>query len=783
MSLWDAYEGSNQRAVDFLAALPPEPPKPQAKWNAWSTPVRAVVGAAASSGASLAEVISGFGAAGAIAAQADPVAVSVMPDAVKAGAEEGRRQLDSGEAFTSDVSRSLRYSADYYRPDPLTAGKAEQTIYGLLQGVTQAVGHAVTFGPAAPLTFGVDQGLTSAEQLEQQGVDPATRAKAAAVAGAVNAAGFLIPVAGKTWAQTVGLGFVSGPGSFVSQQYATQKILEDANYAEIAKQYDPLDPWALGASMLPFGFGALAMRGRARLGQNAAPAKPGEPVPAEPAPAERPAPTQEAVDAAMVHNLTQYAEASRQVGEMDQQVGLSQVERAVERRFAIEIQRDPEAALRRYAELPDTRGGKIVNTDDARELSSDYSASIESRSLYARAVHEPSSWLAKLQYERLLAAPPKTGDVLILGGGGGSGKSSTLEHLRPGFENEFDAIYDTTLSNPEKAQKVVQQALDSGRRVTISFTVRAPLDAIVNGVLPRARSKGRTVPIDALVKAHEDAPAVVGMLADKYADDPRVTFKFVDNTLGRGNAREAAYHELPVFDYNGLTERATEAVREAYKKGAINEAVFRGLVGEREAQAGAGRAEARSADGGTGAQPEQGGSAEAASAKVEPPEVVAAREAWQNLKTEGGSVDSLLAAKNVPDPVANLLIGLSELDQARGEAMLADYSRTVEKRPDQPAADMAADVVEAARRGEQVTPEAVQPARAAANSIADRVARVEQEAPDMVIRVDEDGQPVTVADELARIRREAVEGTDSELGSADAGLLKVAADCALSLGQ
>jgi hypothetical protein len=41
---------------------------------------------------------------------------------------------------------------------------------------------------------------------------------------------------------------------------------------------------------------------------------------------------------------------------------------------------------------------------------------------------------------------------------------------------------------------------------------------------------------------------------------------------------------------------------------------------------------------------------------------------------------------------------------------------------------------------------------------------------------------VTAAEELARIRREAAEGTDIELGALDADLIRVAAECALSAG-
>ena len=66
--------------------------------------------------------------------------------------------------------------------------------------------------------------------------------------------------------------------------------------------------------------------------------------------------------------------------------------------------------------------------------------------------------------------------------------------------------------------------------------------------------------------------------------------------------------------------------------------------------------------------------------------------------------------------------------------------------------------------------------------VTDRVATVEASTPDLVVRHDENGQPVTVAEEMARVRREAAEGTDAELGALDADLLRVAAERALTRG-
>lgn len=64
-----------------------------------------------------------------------------------------------------------------------------------------------------------------------------------------------------------------------------------------------------------------------------------------------------------------------------------------------------------------------------------------------------------------------------------------------------------------------------------------------------------------------------------------------------------------------------------------------------------------------------------------------------------------------------------------------------------------------------------------------RAQEIETAMPDMVVQRTEDGQEVTAAQALERIRREAQEGTDTELGAQDAGLLDVAAQCALSIGS
>jgi hypothetical protein len=184
---------------------------------------------------------------------------------------------------TDEGQQAYRFGADL-RPDPQTAGTAENLVFSLTKGLTKAIGAAATLGPiAGAAAFGGSEGMTASEDLAVQGVDQETRTKVGLVTAGFNAAGVALPVAGQTLKQTAGLVVTGGPLSFMAQQQATRSILENADYGEIAKQYDPLDPVGLTVStLLPAGFAAYAKRGG--FG--------------------KPAVSQEAVDAAMVQNLT-----------------------------------------------------------------------------------------------------------------------------------------------------------------------------------------------------------------------------------------------------------------------------------------------------------------------------------------------------------------------------------------------------------------------------------------------------------------------------------------------
>lgn len=253
-------------ALDNLATLAPETKPRRESRGFWAT-------AAAGVGAAGAELL------------ADVSSLSVQDD--------GRRGMLSDERAAARIKReSLAKSARDYahelRPDPATAGTAENIVFGLSRGLSKA---AVLVGSAGPLAggaaFGASEGAATFEDLTRQGVDSDTAMKAAAASGVASAVGVALPLVGSTTGRTIALSLAGGPGGFMAQQAATREILKRADYGEVAKQFDPFDPTGLLlATLLPAPFAAIGIRRNIK--------------------AARAAP--EHVDAAMVHNLTTLAD-------------------------------------------------------------------------------------------------------------------------------------------------------------------------------------------------------------------------------------------------------------------------------------------------------------------------------------------------------------------------------------------------------------------------------------------------------------------------------------------
>lgn len=267
----------------------------------------------------------------------------------------------------------------------------------------------------------------------------------------------------------------------------------------------------------------------------------------------------------------------------------------IEEAFAKQIESDVDAAVDAYSKLPGTRGGKIINTDTARELSEAY---LKDRTKSA-AVHEPASWLTKEVYQRALQQPPKEGElpmVLMTAGGTGAGKSTAIEGVEQmkSLADQAQIIYDTNMNGLASSKQKIEQALKAGKDVAIVLVARDPVDALVNGALPRAMRQegtfgsGRTVPVSEHVKTHVESIRTVKALAKEYADDPRVKITVVDNSKGAGKAEVVDLQAVKDLDYNATEAAVLKALEEEKAAGRISEAVYEGFKGKPKPDARAG---------------------------------------------------------------------------------------------------------------------------------------------------------------------------------------------------
>ena len=269
---------------------------------------------------------------------------------------------------------------------------------------------------------------------------------------------------------------------------------------------------------------------------------------------------------------------------------LSQSGNPIEAAYFDRLANDYEGLKAQYAQITNekgentTKGGRLLNTDEARELSPDY---VADRTKSAD-VHEPSSAFVKQMYAEKLSNPTPPGldnTVVFTAGGTGAGKSTGLgvmENVNSGVRNA-EIVYDTNMNTFESADKKVKQALDAGRKVNIIYTYRHPIEALEQGALSRAsrmeaeRGTGRTVPLDEHFKTHVGALETMKRLQEKYGDDHRFSMMVIDNSRGKGNARlVSGLDKLPKLNHTEVRKGLNDALENAYRTGQISRAIYEG---------------------------------------------------------------------------------------------------------------------------------------------------------------------------------------------------------------
>lgn len=162
-----------------------------------------------------------------------------------------------------------------YTPNPETTGTAAMVLYGLTGSVAKGIGYTVAAG-GNPIIggalFGADLGRYEKDKLQDKGVDSETATRAGLITGVTNAVGMALPASlGTSYLKSAIFGGLINPATDITEQSAIKFVLDNANYADIAKEYDPFDPVNLvtsgGMGVL---FGAIGARGaRVRLAREA----------------------------------------------------------------------------------------------------------------------------------------------------------------------------------------------------------------------------------------------------------------------------------------------------------------------------------------------------------------------------------------------------------------------------------------------------------------------------------------------------------------------------------
>ena len=267
-------------------------------------------------------------------------------------------------------------------------------------------------------------------------------------------------------------------------------------------------------------------------------------------------------------------------------------ERAIETRFANWMESHTLEELEQiYSEMADSRGGQIISADVMREMSPDYLAD----RTQSNAVHEPASWLAKQLYARALARPTPANRapvVMFTAGGTGSGKTSTVNNLLDSGGIEFEGlqpeiIYDTNLANLESGLTKFKQANTAGRAINVAYVWRDPVEALQNGVLPRAERQiakfgtGRVLGINTHIYTYVDGYNTIKAASAMFRAHPAVDIIVIDNSKGLGNQVVlGSIDDLTTtnLDYNELEGQLYGVLNEALHTKAISQATYDGVV-------------------------------------------------------------------------------------------------------------------------------------------------------------------------------------------------------------
>jgi Transglycosylase SLT domain len=690
-----------------------------------------------------------------------------LTDEQRKQAEQSRRKLlTQGPSFSNEAGDIFRARSRDIMPDPNTTHASAQMVAGLSEFMSSAVGYTLTTGPLAPLSLGLDVGLSEADRLKQMGVDEPTRTKAGAVAGTIAGGSIVLPITGATALVRGAKGVAIGEGTMVGQSVAEKAILQHAGYDKIADTFDPLDPVMLAMGLVP---GAFA----AKFGKPAVKVKelpPGSRTLTEMGLGERQALKYDDT------RLDAYAVQAAQREGIPPEVLLA-VKNAGERSGSNAT--SPKGAQGVMQFMPSTfkEFGRGEITDPVN--------SIDAAAAYLKKLYGAyGDWDAALAHYN----------------GGGTQAALVRGGAKPSFP-ETAAYLDRVKSYIGKAlddhvAAAVKAEPDLIRAARVLQTADA-LDA--SRLTPDSDLAGRDAHLSAVEMAHDQMAAGEPVrVADMVSTQDPVLFRGV-NSPWKENARQDVEFWTPseshAASYSGpngqvvstsFWPKSPRVVEEsAYTSNVLHAAqsdgATDGLIVMRDGKpiivatfdrpaVATGLAKLSEFAQHVKAASEQLAPTKEAAPPVETPAssraastVEAARTARVQHQASGKTLADFFAEKPQPPEVQNLLIGMDKAkDDAARARLLNDFESRAQREPTAPLMDVAADAVEGSASKEQ--PQA---------AIDRAAAEVSMLNPDMLVRLDGMDKAMRLGDLMESVR------ADAARDATDAHLVEAAVACAL----
>ncbi|MDL2269009.1 hypothetical protein LJC71_01765 [Desulfosarcina sp. OttesenSCG-928-A07] len=218
------------------------------------------------------------------------------------------------------------------------------------------------------------------------------------------------------------------------------------------------------------------------------------------------------------------------------------------------VETDPQKFIDRYKALPQSFGGRYVNSDLFKETFDQYSESKESRNRYNIPVHNAAAVMASEQFRRVLQLPPEVcrNTVILLTGIPGAGKTSSVMGKNQ-FPPHIHAVFEGQLATPETTSAKVQQVLDAGLKPAIVVIHPMPEKALDN-TIERFDEQGRGAGIYTLAKIMGELPIGLSEVRDKFGD--QVQLEIMDRRADFSNpVLLKGWQQLSVLQSEGNYEQ------------------------------------------------------------------------------------------------------------------------------------------------------------------------------------------------------------------------------------